>query len=108
MSIDPLDTPTREKADADLRERLRITKRQEAEDFKWLMADPRGRRVVWRYLGLAGVFRSSFTGNSETFFREGERNIGLKLMADIDTHAPTKYEAMVKEAKDDNTKSSVE
>lgn len=40
-----------------------------------------GRLFVWWLLEQAHVFQNSFTGNSSTFFLEGERNVGLKLFA---------------------------
>lgn len=99
--FDPTDVKAHEKATQDLQDRDRLTQRRDADDFKWLMADPRGRRIVWKLLELTGVYRSSFTGNSETFFREGERNIGLKLIDKIHTNCPEKYAIMTKEANDD-------
>lgn len=101
MSNDPLDIEAPEKAEQDREEKLRLTQRREADDFKWLMADPRGRRVMWHLLSLAGVYQSSFTGNSETFFREGRRSMGLKIVDLIHTHCPDKYATMTKEAIDD-------
>jgi hypothetical protein len=77
----------------------KLVSMQEADDLKWLMDDPRGRRIVWRMLEQTGVFRSSFTGNSETYFREGQRNIGLKLLADLHEHTPDAYIAMIQERK---------
>jgi len=71
--------------------------RQEVDDIKELLSTPVGRRFYWRLLGLTGQFRSSFTGNSETFFREGERNIGLILMADINEIMPEAYVLMIQE-----------
>lgn len=82
---------------ADLEEEK--ARRQEVEDLKWLMSDKRGRRVMWRLLETAGVYRSSFTGNSETFFREGQRNVGLKLLAEIHEHCPDAFVMMLKEHK---------
>lgn len=69
----------------------------EKEDFKWLMEDPRGRRFIWRILSMAGVFQNSFTGDNETFFREGKRVIGTTMIAEIHTLCPEKYFEMVKE-----------
>lgn len=69
------------------------------EDFQWLMKDKRGRRIVWSLLERTGVFRSSFTGNSETFFREGQRNVGLFLMAQIHEACPEQYAVMLQEQK---------
>jgi len=70
-----------------------------SDDVKWLMSSPRGRRIVWRLLSMAGVFRSSFTGNSETFFREGRRDIGLRVLEWVSAHAPDRYQEMQQESK---------
>ncbi len=74
-------------------------RRVEAEDWKWLMSSKQGRRIAWRLLERAGVYRTSFTGNSETFFREGMRNMGLTIISDIHAHAPEAYALMVTESK---------
>ena len=61
----------------------------EEADLKWLVADPRGRRIARRLLERSGVFRSSFTGEAlSTSFREGERNVGLGFLALVTRHAP--------------------
>lgn len=96
---DPLDLRGQERAKNRSDDDARLAAEQESEDWKWLLADKRGRRVAFRLLDRAGVFRSSFTGNSETFFREGQRNIGLMIMAQIHDAAPDKYTLMLKEAK---------
>jgi len=70
--------------------------------FKTVMASREGRRYVWWLLEQTGVFRSSFTGNSTTFFNEGQRNVGLMLVADINAAAPELYIVMLDEAKDDS------
>lgn len=46
-----------------------------------LLGSEAGRRFVWWLLEQTHVFQSSFTGNSHTFFLEGERNVGLKITA---------------------------
>ena len=69
----------------------------ETDDWKWLMSTPRGRRIVWRILSLTGMFRSSFTGNSQTFFNEGERNVGLKLQASVAKADQAQFAAMYQE-----------
>lgn len=70
---------------------------QEIEDVKSLLDTPLGRRFYWRYLGNCGVFETSFTGSSATFYKEGKRAIGLMLMADINEHMPDAYVLMIKE-----------
>jgi hypothetical protein len=45
------------------------------------------------------VWRSSFSTNALTMaFSEGQRNEGLRLLAQITTHAPERYAEMLKES----------
>lgn len=70
----------------------------EAIDLQWVMSDQRGRRHVWRQLELAGVYRLSYTGDAHsTDFNEGQRNTGLRLMADLTQHCQREYHQMLKE-----------
>lgn len=71
---------------------------RERQDIVWLMSTPGGRRIMWGLLGKAGVFKSSFTGNSTTFFNEGQRNLGLIYLNLINEVCPDQYVAMAKEA----------
>ena len=75
QNYDPLDLrgQERDRADKELRERL--DRQNEEADVKWLMSQKRGRRMVWRFLDQAGVFRSSFSTNAmQMAFAEGNRN----------------------------------
>lgn len=76
-------------------------RKREIEDFKWLVAHKQGRRILWRLLSMTGVFTSSMTGNSQTFFNEGRRDIGLQLMAEVNEHSLEAFVQMMKEAKAD-------
>lgn len=82
-----------------VRERLekRRDNRQRAA-LKMVMSSVEGREFIWMLLDRCGIFRSSFTGNSETFFREGERNIGLYLTAQLNRECVTEYASMQREA----------
>lgn len=82
---------------AEMRRRAKDARKREAADFLEIMGTAAGRRFVWRLLSQAGVFHSSFTGNSETFFREGKRAIGLWVMSEIDALCPESYALMVRE-----------
>ena len=102
-NYDPTDIRSleRAKADTDLRNKL-ATDNEEA-DLKWLMGSKRGRRIVWRFLDRAGVFRLSFNTNSMTMaFNEGNRNEGLRILAQTHTLCPELYPVMVKEQIHDN------
>lgn len=94
---DPLDLRSQDKRAERDEKRARLQRQHDVEDMRWLMQDKRGRRVAWRLLERTGVFRSSFTGNSETFFREGERNVGLYLSAWLLDACPEQYAVMLKE-----------
>lgn len=77
----------------------KLARQMEANDFKWFMSTKQGRRVMWRMLAEAGVFRTSFTGNSETFFKEGKRAFGLFLLSEIAAHCPDSHIEMLTEAR---------
>ena len=64
---------TRKMGEQERRELLAATKD--------LLDEGPGRQFVWWLLEQTHVFQSSFTGNSTTFFLEGERNVGLKVFA---------------------------
>lgn len=70
---------------------------QQKEDIIALMAIPAFRRFVWVLLESTHIFSTSFTGNSETFFKEGERNVGLKVFLRLQESDPDAYALMVKE-----------
>jgi len=77
------------------------TRLTELADTKAIMESKGGRRFVWRQLSLAGIYRTSFTGNSHTFFNEGKRQMGLYLLADVMEAGPDLYLKMTQENKGD-------
>ncbi len=92
MNHDPTDIEGQEVARIGKQDQARVEAQTEADDIKWLMARKQGRRIMQRQLERAGVFRSSFNTNSMTMaFTEGQRNEGLKLLAQIMQHAPDRY-----------------
>jgi hypothetical protein len=94
---DPLDLAGQERDRDDKQRKGKVERDEEAADFKWLMSDARGRRFMWRLLGLTGLYRNPFTGNSETFFRCGSMSIGQNLLAQITELAPEAYLKMIEE-----------
>ena len=78
--------------------------KQEAmqSDIRALMKLAAGRRVVWRLLEDAGVWRSVF--NPEPLrmaFAEGQRNLGLQLLGWVMDECPDEYDLMMREARDE-------
>jgi hypothetical protein len=73
--------------------------RQLVEAFKWLMGDARGRMLMWKRLGDAGVFRCSMAPTPEmTAFHEGRRDMGLRDLGEIMRLCPEQYTRMTAEA----------
>lgn len=96
--FDPLDTELQEAQRAEEAKRQELARKREVADFKWLMGDPRGRRIVWRQLATAGVFQSSFDPTAMTMaFNEGRRSEGLRLLAQVHELCPDLYPIMMKE-----------
>lgn len=81
---------------AQLREKERL------QGLAQIMQSREGRAWMYEHLAMCGAFRSSFTGNSETFFREGERNVSLRITADLMAHHEEGYVLMMQEAKASN------
>lgn len=98
-TFDPIDLSGQERNKAELVAKRRLAQAGENEDLKWLMASKRGRRIAWRLLEEAGIFRISFNTNAmQMAFNEGNRNYGNKLLNSIHTLCPELYPVMLKEA----------
>lgn len=61
---------------------------QELEDIKTILSTPAGIRLFQRMFNTAKIFETTFTGNSNTFFLEGHRNLALIFFNDICLAAP--------------------
>lgn len=64
------------------------TRDQELEDLKNILANPSGIRLFKRMFTTAKIFETTFTGNSNTFFLEGHRNLALMFFNDICLASP--------------------
>lgn len=97
-NYDPTDIKSQERKQEDAALRKTLAKDTEESDLKWLMGSKRGRRIVWRLLDRAGVFRSSWNTNSMTMaFVEGTKNEGYRTLAMIHAICPELYSTMAKE-----------
>ena len=82
---------------AEIEGKAKRKREQDAVDLFAVMSTHEGRRFVWRILESAGLYRLSYTGNSETFFNEGQRNVGLKLLSELQKVTPEEYLRMTQE-----------
>lgn len=81
--------------------KARITRKDELADIRELLNHPAFRRFLWRLMCRFGVFRLSFTGNSETFFNEGRRGEGLWLIGEIASADPQAVGAILGQRPED-------
>ena len=95
-----LDDELPEDVNAALAVKTANAQRTHAEDLKWLMSSPRGRRITWWLLEKAGVNRTSFNNSGSVMaFNEGQRNMGLMLQAQVLDAAPDRYFEMLTEGR---------
>jgi len=75
-----------------------FNKKREIKDWEELLNIPTFRRVIWDLMVECKMNELSFTGNSTTFFNEGQRNIGLKIQSKIVKSNPDAYLKMMVDA----------
>lgn len=72
---------------------------QRTRDLGRILDTPEGRRFVFDLIDRrCGVFSPSFTGNSETFLREGMRKVGIQVMQEAQEKFKDQYVLMISEA----------
>ena len=98
----PLVTNAADAKQVELAERKeRDQKKLIAKDCREVMELACGRRLGYRLLARAGIFRQSYAGDTnETMFNEGKRNQGLQLLDDVNRYCPDLYLTMMAEAQD--------
>ena len=104
--FDPTDIEAQKEAQRLKDEEAAFLRRRDIDDFKWLMQDKRGRRIMYKLLADTGVFRNPFVAGQQdlTAYNSGAMSIGQKFFADINEFCPEHYETMLKDRKDDNRK----
>jgi hypothetical protein len=95
----PIDLDAQAALSAQDAEKAKQRQAQAASDWRFVLGDKRGRRVVWGLLEKAGVFKVSYSPEAlQMAFNEGGRNIGLGILAAISEHAPDALRKMQSEA----------
>jgi hypothetical protein len=75
--------------------------RQEELDnaARQVLGTPAGRRFLWWLLDdVCGLHSGTFTGTSETFYREGRRSVAIDVLKFVQRAAPDAYSLAVQEA----------
>jgi hypothetical protein len=77
----------------------RIRRRDQLAVLVKIMSEPVGREWFYDLLSSCHVYTSSFGHNALAMaFREGERNVGIRIGSDITEASPDLYLQMLKEA----------
>lgn len=70
----------------------------DAQDLRAIMSLPAGRRFIWRLLETTHLYQTSFGfGNDRANYLEGERSIGVQLLAKLHKHCFELYQQMERE-----------
>ena len=89
------------------KEKAKLNRDVELDDIRTICKLEAGQRLIWRYLEMAKVFSSTFTGDLNTYFLEGKRSLGLQLLSDINEADPTiLFKLLVREREKDFGNSS--
>jgi hypothetical protein len=81
-----------------LEKQARLDEAARLETTRFLMGTTNGRQWVFEHLDRCHVFASSFSLNAqEAAFKEGERNVGLRLLNDVMLASPDEYVQMMRE-----------
>ena len=79
--------------------KVKEERREELKDIQAVMATPQGRRLMWRIINVlchVDTLSKEHSG-SETYFNEGERNIGRVLKSDVFEASFNEYQKMERE-----------
>lgn len=89
----------------DKKRKLRFQERAAKNELNAVLTSREGRAVLWRILEQCGVWRSSYSLDDSIYFMEGQRNIGLWLLNEIQQLSKERFIEMVlenqQEVKDD-------
>lgn len=81
-----------------------IDERNRGVILQRIMSDGPGRKWLWDRLAECGIFDSTYYPDAhQLYYRQGERNIGLRLLADVLRFCPELYIQAQREANERHT-----
>ena len=77
----------------------KMRQNQEDNDLRDVLSTPQGRRVIFRVLGICGIYRDVFCNNALSMANlAGMSKVGLILLAELQRVDPNAYLRMQTEA----------
>lgn len=100
MNRDPTDIKGQTAEQIETEAKKHARRETEKDDIKQVMASRQGRRLMWRLISLAGVYRSTWSPvHAEMARAEGRREFGVLLIDEVHAACPEQYEVMKREAR---------
>ena len=66
-------------------------------NVRQLLKTRQGKDVIWHILSLCNIYSDTFTGNSQTFYLEGRRSVGLQVLQLLEDADPLAYAELLLE-----------
>lgn len=79
--------------------KLEVKRLNELEDLRWVLSDPRGRRVLWRILDFCSVFRSIWEASAKIHYNAGRQDVGHFVQSEVTEARPNAMLEMILEHK---------
>ena len=76
----------------------RLAEKQRGDMVRQICATEPGRRYFWDLLSECNIFNAIYPSHPELGAILGERNVGLRLLAQIMAHCPEQFILMIREA----------
>lgn len=80
---------------ANREKKIKQEREKELNDIKFILSTPQGLRFFQRFCEDGHIFKTSMTGNSYTYFNEGERNFALRYFGDIVEACPEMIQKLI-------------
>jgi hypothetical protein len=75
--------------------KAKIRREDQLSAMRHILEEEGGQEFFWRLLARCKLYETSFTGNSQTFFNEGKREVGLWVLSEIVAADPAAYAKMM-------------
>lgn len=95
MSVENIYDASDEKHVKTKKTRAKIERENQLSAMRDIVENKGGAEFLWRLLSRCKLYETSFTGNSQTFFNEGKREVGLWVLAEIMAADPKAYANMM-------------
>lgn len=89
MATDEVPNSASAKSVRERRKKTAFTRRTELDDLREALKTPHVRRLLWRIISRAGVYRQvDIESTNRVLVNEGKRSIGLWLLAELEDVHP--------------------